>query len=509
MTRGVRPLLSTVEGERFDVVIVGGGIVGCCALWECARRGVRALLVEQNRFGCGTSAASHRIVHGGLRYLQTLDLERARASAREQAWFVRTFPGLVRRLPCAVRLDGRGLRRGSAFAAARVAYAAITAGCSAQGRVAPVPEACVPGPGRGPVGRWNDAVIVSHNRVIAALVRTARARGCSAFEGAAVASIEQRGGRVRGVVVREGSVERRLMCDRVVVACGAGLGCLPGLGGARPEAVGLVNVMIDAPPACDGGVAVYPDGKGPAAFVVPRQGRVMIGTAEFDAARADRAAAVREAADGLVERVGAAWPDPTVSGRVLAIDAGLVPAERDALGRLALSERALVAAGPKDDLPEGVVIAAGEKYTTARATAERALRCVLGGWPRAAGGGIVAAGVPEGWASSAVGVAEFSGGGPAAAGAVRALLAEEGVEDAADLISFRTEWAERPDLAEENAAFVCRALEMSPARTSECVERVGARVARRRSGMAWLEGEALGGRAWCDDAGLAASGGAG
>ncbi len=61
-----RPL----EGERFQVIVIGGGINGVAIARECARAGRRTLLVEQHDFAAGTTSRATRIIHGGLRYLE-------------------------------------------------------------------------------------------------------------------------------------------------------------------------------------------------------------------------------------------------------------------------------------------------------------------------------------------------------------------------------------------------------------------------------------------------------
>ena len=61
---------------EFDLIVVGGGIYGASVLDEAARRGLSACLFDAGDFGCGTSSNSLRILHGGLRYLQTADLRR-------------------------------------------------------------------------------------------------------------------------------------------------------------------------------------------------------------------------------------------------------------------------------------------------------------------------------------------------------------------------------------------------------------------------------------------------
>ena len=100
-----------MASEQFDVVVIGGGIVGVCTLLEASRRGLKALLIEAEDFGGATSWNSLPIVHGGLRYLQNLDIQRFRRSVREQAWWMQHFPELIEPLPCVMPLYNTGLRR--------------------------------------------------------------------------------------------------------------------------------------------------------------------------------------------------------------------------------------------------------------------------------------------------------------------------------------------------------------------------------------------------------------
>src|SRR5919106_3247372 len=102
-------------GEDRDLIVVGGGIYGIALALEAARRGLKALLVERDDYGGATSWSNLRILHGGLRYLQSLDLARFFESVGERSWFLRHFPDLVRPLPCLMPLYGRGLKRPSVF----------------------------------------------------------------------------------------------------------------------------------------------------------------------------------------------------------------------------------------------------------------------------------------------------------------------------------------------------------------------------------------------------------
>src|SRR6478609_4061070 len=88
----------------FDVAIVGGGIVGAGIARDAALRGLRVLIVDRADFGGGTTAASTRLIHGGLRYLETLDLRLVRMDLRERETLLRIAPHLVTPLPFLVPL---------------------------------------------------------------------------------------------------------------------------------------------------------------------------------------------------------------------------------------------------------------------------------------------------------------------------------------------------------------------------------------------------------------------
>jgi glycerol-3-phosphate dehydrogenase len=81
--------------REWDLLVVGGGITGAGILLEAARRGLRALLVEQRDFAWGTSSRSSKLVHGGLRYLKEGQFALTRESVHERDALLREAPGLV------------------------------------------------------------------------------------------------------------------------------------------------------------------------------------------------------------------------------------------------------------------------------------------------------------------------------------------------------------------------------------------------------------------------------
>jgi glycerol-3-phosphate dehydrogenase len=88
--------VQTLASTTWDVVIVGGGIVGCGALFDAVSRGLRAALVEQDDIAAGTSSRSSRLIHGGLRYLEQFRFGLVREALRERSNLLAIAPHLVR-----------------------------------------------------------------------------------------------------------------------------------------------------------------------------------------------------------------------------------------------------------------------------------------------------------------------------------------------------------------------------------------------------------------------------
>jgi glycerol-3-phosphate dehydrogenase len=94
--------LETLAAERFDVVVIGGGITGAGVALDAATRGYSVALVEKADYSSGTSSRSSKLVHGGLRYLQNFDLGLVREALLERQLMVRLAPHLVRPLKMVV-----------------------------------------------------------------------------------------------------------------------------------------------------------------------------------------------------------------------------------------------------------------------------------------------------------------------------------------------------------------------------------------------------------------------
>jgi len=102
--------------ERFQRVIIGGGINGVAIARECARAGKRTLLIEQHDFRRGTTSRSTRIIHGGLRYLEHGEIGMVRGVTTRAAALVRERPHLVHPVHFLLALNQSSRRARSAYA---------------------------------------------------------------------------------------------------------------------------------------------------------------------------------------------------------------------------------------------------------------------------------------------------------------------------------------------------------------------------------------------------------
>ena len=114
MKRDIRKLAS----ERFDVLIVGGGIHGITVAREAAKQGYKTALIEMNDFGHSTSFNSMKVIHGGLRYLQHGNLKRIRQSVRARKIMQQVAPDLIKSVPFLIPTYGVGIKSKTAMHAA-------------------------------------------------------------------------------------------------------------------------------------------------------------------------------------------------------------------------------------------------------------------------------------------------------------------------------------------------------------------------------------------------------
>ncbi len=387
----IRGSIDEAESALHDLVVIGGGIYGVAALLEASRRGLSAILIEKDDFGGGVSWSSHRIVHGGLRYLQSLDLARFKESVRERRWFLEMFPEQVEPLSCLVPLTNEGTRRPSLF---RVAAAmnntlnsALGGSCARLGGASVVgvdvlrnsaPDLDV---GRvAGVGRWQDGLMVSSERILIGMLRLACGMGARAIAGLAMESARREDSETVRVVCRTGEGREVQLRTRRVLNCagpasGSIAAMLGGHHGTLFEPLRAFNLLLDVPPRLGDAVALKSDeADGRMLFIVPSPAGLAIGTWEEPAdGHTHPTRASVERLLGIASRC--LGRDDLHPESISAVWSGLLP----------------LAAGPEltpHDRPVfvdhgasgglgGAYSVSGVKYTTARLVAERAIRRVF------------------------------------------------------------------------------------------------------------------------------------
>ena len=86
---------STLAGHTFDVLICGGGIYGAWTAYDAALRDLKVALLDQGDWASATSSASNKLIHGGLRYLESLDFKLVKKALSERHMLLKAAPHRV------------------------------------------------------------------------------------------------------------------------------------------------------------------------------------------------------------------------------------------------------------------------------------------------------------------------------------------------------------------------------------------------------------------------------
>lgn len=209
---------------RYDLIVIGGGITGAGVLREAVRTGASVLLVERNDFASGTSSGSSKLVHGGLRYLQSGQWRLTLESVRERGRLLREAPGLVDPQPFLMPVH-RGTRPGRALMQMGLLIYDLMAGrfasrwWSAKDIEREEPALCrehLLGAVYFEDARTDDA------RLVQRLIEDSRAAGATALNYVEAEDLRREGERVCGVALREAGngAQRFIEAGLVVNATG-------------------------------------------------------------------------------------------------------------------------------------------------------------------------------------------------------------------------------------------------------------------------------------------------
>jgi glycerol-3-phosphate dehydrogenase len=407
----MRPSLSALARGEYDLVIVGGAIFGVCAAWDAALRGLSVVLVDRGDIAHATSANCFKIVHGGIRYLQHLDLSRLRESSRERSILLRIAPHLVRPLPIVVPAYGHARQGKAVLRAGLGVYDLLTIDRNLRARdparLIPRPrvisrDECLamfpwlPRDGLAGAGIFHDGQMPNPARLALAFARSAMAAGAAIVNYAEAVHLLRRRGRacgIRGRDVLTGD-EVEIRCRVVLNAAGPWAQNLLSrwLGPRAP--LGLTfsrDAYIVVPRSLTDGYALAlpaqtrdPDAlfsRGPRhLFLVPWRDSTLIGVWHVVSDHSPEDVTVTEAElVSFLDELNARLPFELTLGDISMWHAGLVLfGDNDRNARdLSYGKRSRLVDHAGRDGVEGLISMVGVRYTTARAVAEKAVDLVF------------------------------------------------------------------------------------------------------------------------------------
>ncbi len=208
-----------------DVVIIGAGINGAGIARDAAMRGLKVLLIEKGEVGQGTTVASTRLIHGGLRYLEHFEFGLVHESLREREILLRIAPHLVRPLAITIPIYKQNRRGRLTIRAGMILYDLLSWGKSLpRHRMLSRAETLKQLPGLNPEGLagsalYYDAQVEFPERLVMENVLSAREFGAEVLTHTRVTNLAVADGQVSGVEVEDG---HRRFAEAAVIINAAG-----------------------------------------------------------------------------------------------------------------------------------------------------------------------------------------------------------------------------------------------------------------------------------------------
>jgi glycerol-3-phosphate dehydrogenase len=370
--------LASLQGETFDVAVIGGGIVGCGVARDAARRGLRVALIEKHDFGSGTTSASTRIVHGGLRYLETADFALVRMDLRERETLLRIAPHLVKPLEFVIPFDDVGAWQRTKLRLGLTLYDALAFGSSLPRHRTGSREAA-----------YYDARIDSPERLCIENLWDASGLGAQVVNYVEVVGAVRSGTTIEGVLVRDRltGAQAAIRARTTVNASGPWFERVAGaLSQPLPGRIRTTKgVHLVCPPLTDRALVLFSRVDGRLMFAIPRVGHTWLGTTDTDYTGdpAD-AAATLDDVQYVIDSLHGAFPRLALDD-VLYTTAGVRALVMQRGSESSVSRMHKVVDGEVAGIP-GLVSIMGGKITGYRAIAEEATDLIcrrLGGARRA------------------------------------------------------------------------------------------------------------------------------
>ena len=455
--------IGKAEKEKFELIITGGGIYGIMLLLEASRRNIKTLLLEKDDFGGATTLNHLKTVHGGLRYLQSLDLPRFRESVSERKWFIKHFPQYVNPMSCIMPLYGNGLKRNNVMRGALMLndLFSFTRNSGIQdskklpgGKVLSTKQTEKLFKGvdtRGLKGSalWYDANIEEFQRLNMTILRKSVDMGSLPLNYIEVKELWTEDNKVKGVKCVDAENGKKVTFSGDVVINAGGpwsRNISDNFDKDHPELfkknLMLWNILFDREALSDSALGLTPNrGRGHTYFLHPWKNRLLVGTGELVVGDIKNDIKVpEEEIDKFINEMNSAIPGIELTKKdIVKIYAGILPATDS--GKL--SKRPSMIDHSANNGPVGLFSVSGVKFTTSRLVAENTIKKIFPGNPPKSYNGIFDANedIPEltfGY-EQAVDKKDLE--------VLRKIVEEESVLHLSDLVLRRTSLGENPPRA--------------------------------------------------------------
>lgn len=395
-----------LANQKFDVLVVGGGIHGALTAWDAALRGVSVALIERGDFGSGTSQNSLKIIHGGLRYLQDGNLSRIRMMARERTTWMKIAPHLIHPLSCLMPTTQKMSRSRLAMGFALMANDFLSFD---RNKLADPEKDVLDGilvsqrelsrilPGfdistSTGAAVWYDAQIYNSERLLLEFILSAVQTGAEVANYVEAISFLQQGNRIIGVRAKDFQTGQifEIQSKLVINCAGAWMNCLLEKVALHSEYATSVamNVVVDQvwSDVAVGLTSQPVNGRPPQVlFIVPWRNKSLIGTCHFPWYDAPHTFKLSEAlVQEFLVQINSAHPPCKLSLQdVRNVNWGFLPVSQADANKqpVRLTRDGVVIDHQKKHGISGLISILGVKYTTARVVAEQAMDlavCQLG-----------------------------------------------------------------------------------------------------------------------------------
>jgi glycerol-3-phosphate dehydrogenase len=386
------------RGELYDLIVIGGGITGAAVAYEAASQGFSVALVEKGDFGAATSAATSKLIHGGMRYLANYEFGLVRESLRERKTLENIAPNFVYPVPFLVPLYSRGPRVKWLIKTGMILYDLLSydkAFTWDGSKKIPLHRSLSPQqvldqePVVDPDGLtgailYYDCTNLVPERLTLAFIKSAVKHGAVVSNYAQVEKFIRQAGKVSGVVVRDLLRQKiHSLGAKLVINCGGPWAdLLLAIAGRnrkdkqirRSEGIHLVTPLLTQHYSVGG---LTPSGR--ACNLIRWRGHTLIGTTDHEyIGDPDQYRVTREKIEEYITEVNGAFggKDLVKYSDVLFAYGGLRPLVDDQTeSTYKTSRKYEIYDNQKDGLP-GMITVEGGKYTTSRNLAENVLKTV-------------------------------------------------------------------------------------------------------------------------------------